>query len=181
MWDYIKLHSLQDPTDKRFVLPDERLEPILGGKKRISMFAMQKFLAKHMMTKEEVSGVEGTEKPRKKKAPAGKTVFSSALKEFLGVTEPIKRTAIVSALWAHIRKHDLQDPSDRRMILCDDKLKSLFGGAERVSSFGMNKLISAHITVEGNGEADATPTPKSEPNSDPSPSESSEEDSDSSP
>jgi upstream activation factor subunit UAF30 len=63
------------------------------------------------------------------------------LSEFLGV-ETIARTDITKALWVYIKANDLQDPKDRRKILCDEKLKKLFNGKERVDMFKMTKLIS---------------------------------------
>ncbi len=56
----------------------------------------------------------------------------------------LSRPGVVKALWAYIKKHDLQDPKDRRFILCDDKLKAVFG-KDRVNAFGMNKFLSNHV------------------------------------
>lgn len=39
----------------------------------------------------------------------------------------------------------LQDPVDRRFILCDEKLKRIFQ-KDRVNSFGMNRDLTAHLT-----------------------------------
>lgn len=39
----------------------------------------------------------------------------------------------------------LQDPADRRFILCDEKLKRIFQ-KDRVNSFGMNRDLTAHLT-----------------------------------
>ena len=51
---------------------------------------------------------------------------------------------VVKALWAHIKAHKLQDPSDGRQIICDATLKGLFG-VDRVSGFGMNKFLGPHF------------------------------------
>src|ERR671917_1995816 len=42
-------------------------------------------------------------------------------------TEPLPRGEIVSKVWEYIKKHDLQDPENRREILADDKLEAVFG------------------------------------------------------
>ncbi|KAG0363776.1 hypothetical protein BC939DRAFT_467195 [Gamsiella multidivaricata] len=55
------------------------------------------------------------------------------------------RPTVVKHLWTYIREHSLQDPKDGRMILCDAKLKALFG-EDRVSSFSMNKYLKGHLT-----------------------------------
>ncbi|MFQ5500350.1 MAG: SWIB/MDM2 domain-containing protein, partial [Candidatus Zixiibacteriota bacterium] len=57
----------------------------------------------------------------------------------------IPRTEVTKKLWLYIKKHDLQDAVDRRMIVADDKLKRIFGGKKKVSMFEMTKLISKHM------------------------------------
>jgi upstream activation factor subunit UAF30 len=47
VWDYIKKHDLQNPKDRREILADEKLEPIFG-KKKVTMFEMNKYLAQHL-------------------------------------------------------------------------------------------------------------------------------------
>lgn len=51
---------------------------------------------------------------------------------------------MVKELWKHIKEHDLQDPSDRRQIICDEKLHAIFKQS-KVSMFGMNKAIGNHL------------------------------------
>ena len=47
VWDYIKKHDLQNPENRRETLADDRLEPIFGRKK-LTMFEMNKYLAQHL-------------------------------------------------------------------------------------------------------------------------------------
>jgi upstream activation factor subunit UAF30 len=54
------------------------------------------------------------------------------------------RAQIVSRMWDYIRKHDLQDPSDKRTIVADDKLKAVFG-KDKATMFEMNGHISRHV------------------------------------
>jgi upstream activation factor subunit UAF30 len=58
---------------------------------------------------------------------------------------PMPRTEITKKLWAYIKKHNLQDAKERRMINADDKLKAVFGGKGKVSMFEMTKLVGKHI------------------------------------
>ncbi|MFA5942094.1 MAG: SWIB/MDM2 domain-containing protein [Candidatus Paceibacterota bacterium] len=58
---------------------------------------------------------------------------------------PMPRTEVVKQLWVYIKKHDLQNPSNKRNILADDKLKAIFGGKGEVTMFEMTKLVSAHL------------------------------------
>ena len=58
---------------------------------------------------------------------------------------PLPRSQVVKKLWEYIKKHDLQNPANKRNILADDKLKKLFGGKGEVTMFEMIKLVSSHI------------------------------------
>ena len=55
------------------------------------------------------------------------------------------RGEVVSKIWAYIKKNNLQDPKERRMIVADDKLKKVFGGKSKVSMFEMTKLVNNHL------------------------------------
>ena len=58
---------------------------------------------------------------------------------------PMPRTEVTSKLWGYIKKNNLQDKTNRRMINADDKLKDVFGGKRQVSMFEMTKLVSRHL------------------------------------
>lgn len=59
---------------------------------------------------------------------------------------PIPRSQVVKKLWEYIKKNDLQDPTNRRNINADDKLKVVFGGKATVDMFEMTKLVSKHLS-----------------------------------
>ena len=59
---------------------------------------------------------------------------------------PMPRTEVVKQLWVYIKKHNLQNPKNKRNILADDKLKPVFGGKSEVTMFEMTKLVSAHLS-----------------------------------
>ena len=59
---------------------------------------------------------------------------------------PLPRTEVVKKVWDHIRAHKLQDPTDKRTILADDKLKAVFG-QDKATMFEMNKLLSPHLAA----------------------------------
>ena len=69
---------------------------------------------------------------------------SATLAAVVGET-PLPRTEVTKKVWDYIKKLDLQDPANRRMINADDKLKAVFGGKAQVSMFEMTKLISDHL------------------------------------
>ncbi len=59
---------------------------------------------------------------------------------------PMPRSEVVKALWVYIKKHDLQDPKNKRNINADPALKKVFGGKGTVSMFEMTKLVSKHLS-----------------------------------
>jgi len=58
---------------------------------------------------------------------------------------PMSRGQVVKGIWVYIKKHDLQNPKNKRNILADAKLKPLFGGKGEVTMFEMTKLVSGHM------------------------------------
>ncbi len=58
---------------------------------------------------------------------------------------PLPRSEVVSKVWDHIRKNNLQNPQNKREILADDKLKKVFG-VDRCTMFDMNKHLSRHLS-----------------------------------
>jgi upstream activation factor subunit UAF30 len=69
---------------------------------------------------------------------------SSTLAAVIG-NSPMPRTEVTSKLWGYIKKNNLQDKTNRRMINADDKLRDVFGGKRQVSMFEMTKLVSKHL------------------------------------
>ena len=57
---------------------------------------------------------------------------------------PMSRGEVVKKIWVYIKKHDLQNPENKREILADDKLKKVFG-RDKCTMFEMNKYIAAHV------------------------------------
>jgi len=55
------------------------------------------------------------------------------------------RTEVTKKIWAYIKRKDLQDKKNRRMINADEKLKPVFGGKSQVSMFEMTKLVNKHL------------------------------------
>ncbi|MFA7438502.1 SWIB/MDM2 domain-containing protein [Castellaniella sp.] len=68
---------------------------------------------------------------------------SATLAAVIG-SEAIPRTEVTKRIWDYIKKHDLQDPANRRNINADDKLRPLFG-KDQVSMFELTKLVSQHL------------------------------------
>jgi chromatin remodeling complex protein RSC6 len=54
------------------------------------------------------------------------------------------RTEIVKKIWDYIKKNNLQDKKNRRMINADGKLKPLFG-KDQISMFDLAKIVSKNV------------------------------------
>lgn len=52
VWEYIRANNLQDPKDKRTILPDATLGALLGTTEPLSMFKMTGALSKHIKKRE---------------------------------------------------------------------------------------------------------------------------------
>jgi chromatin remodeling complex protein RSC6 len=84
--------------------------------------------------------------------PAEKKVNSALMKplkpskELAAIVgkDPLPRPQVVSKMWEYIKKHDLQNPENKREILSDKKLLAVFK-VDKVSMFEMNKHLSAHL------------------------------------
>ncbi|ESQ30535.1 hypothetical protein EUTSA_v10011568mg [Eutrema salsugineum] len=84
------------------------------------------------------------EKPKKKGGGFTKICsLSPELQAFTG-TPQLARTEVVKMLWSYIKENNLQDPSDKRTIICDESLRSLFP-VDSINMFQMNKLLTKHI------------------------------------
>ena len=46
--DYVKRNGLQDENDKRYINADDKLGALLGGKRTISMYEMNKLVDEHL-------------------------------------------------------------------------------------------------------------------------------------
>ncbi|KAJ4812501.1 SWIB/MDM2 domain containing protein [Rhynchospora pubera] len=167
IWAYIKENDLQDPKNRKKIICDEKLKKLFNVN-AIDMFQMNKALTKHIWPLEDgdssyatgtSSKSKGTEKPQKieKKSEGKKTgatglmmplQLSEELINFLGTGETsMARTDVVKRMWAYIKENDLQDPSDRRNIICDEKLKELLK-VDSFLGFSMTKLLVPHFIKE---------------------------------
>ena len=70
---------------------------------------------------------------------------SAALAEVIG-TKPVPRTEMVKKIWDYIKKNNLQDKKNRRMINADEKLKVVFAGKTQISMFDLAKILNKHVS-----------------------------------
>ncbi|KAL9048012.1 MAG: hypothetical protein Q9206_006304 [Seirophora lacunosa] len=79
--------------------------------------------------------------PAEKKKPLALSVPLSAL---LDGEVQLSRPQTVKRIWQYVRQHNLQEPTDKRWIRCDDAMRAVFK-AERVNMFTMNKLLAQNL------------------------------------
>jgi chromatin remodeling complex protein RSC6 len=48
LWAYIKRNGLQDKKKKTMINADDKLKPVFGGKKTVTMFEMTKLVSRHV-------------------------------------------------------------------------------------------------------------------------------------
>ncbi|KAG4159992.1 hypothetical protein ERO13_D02G206000v2 [Gossypium hirsutum] len=82
--------------------------------------------------------------PRKPRGIMKPRPVSPEMQALVGVPE-IPRTEVLKQIWAYIKEHNLQDPNNKRVIICDDKLKKIFGGKDRVEFLEIAGLINPHF------------------------------------
>jgi upstream activation factor subunit UAF30 len=70
IWSYIKKQGLQDQKNRRMINADEKLQPVFGGKKQVSLFEMTKLVNKHLAGTAEAAALIGTSKKAEKKGKA---------------------------------------------------------------------------------------------------------------
>ena len=89
--------------------------------------------------------VKKAKKKRKPNAAFMKPVTPDAALAAVVGAKPLPRTQLTKKLWAYIKKNNLQDKKNRRMINADAKLKLVFKNKAQVSMFEMTKLVSGHV------------------------------------
>ncbi|OJD28417.1 hypothetical protein ACJ73_00165 [Blastomyces percursus] len=85
--------------------------------------------------KKEVTRTGGFHKP---------LTLSPTLSTLLGGEITLSRPQTVKKVWQYIRENNLQDPSDRRQILCDDLMRAVFK-QDRIHMFTMTKILNQNL------------------------------------
>ncbi|WWD07249.1 hypothetical protein V865_005346 [Kwoniella europaea PYCC6329] len=70
-------------------------------------------------------------------------ILSDALADLVSAPR-LSRPQVVKQIWAYVKEHGFQDQSDKRYILCDEKLKKVFH-TDRLHMFTMNKILVDHL------------------------------------
>src|SRR5688572_8403730 len=125
--------------------------PKKAAKKSATKAAPKKAAAKKAAPKKAAPKKAAKKAPAKKSARKPNAAFmapltlSPALSEVVG-SKPLPRTEIIKKIWDYIKKNNLQDKTNRRMINGDDKLKKVFGGKAQISMFELAKVVNKHVS-----------------------------------
>ncbi|CAE7866648.1 spp27 [Symbiodinium sp. KB8] len=169
IWQYVKSRNLQDPNDRRQIICDDALRAVCDGESAVSGFGINKYISRHLLRpaaippgeEEEYVSVP-TKKRRKRKEREEKKKKSVKRRQTgtSGLTKPYRlsktlaavvgkdimsRVDVVRAIWAYVKDNQLQDPADKRTIVCDEKLKAVVDGNDTVTGFTINKFLSQHM------------------------------------
>lgn len=149
----------RDPVLKLFGIKEKEIrEQILEERKAAARKAREDAKAK-ASPKKAKNMVGGTviikppktpaKKAKAKRAPMADFMRpmtpSPALAAIVG-DKPIPRTEVTSKVWGYIKKHDLQDKVNRRMINIDAALQPILGAKKQISMFEMTKCIVEHLS-----------------------------------
>jgi chromatin remodeling complex protein RSC6 len=100
-----------------------------------------------------------------RKSPSGfakPNKISDELCDFIGVPHGTEksRTDITRYINAYVKEHNLNKPTNRRIILPDDKLKNILkiNNEEEVTFFILQRLISHHFPAAGSKSVATVPT-----------------------
>ncbi len=142
-------NSVQQSKDKEFEedmdedVDDETLAKMLQAEENARS-------QRHRRTTAKVKGkrLQRKDGPKTKRA-APRNAFnqpyllSEPLGRLVGATE-MSRPQVVKHIWAYVKEHNLQDPSDKRILVCDELMLPVMR-KPKISCFGMNKILSDHL------------------------------------
>ena len=115
-----------------------------GAKKKAAKAAPKKAAAKKAPKKATAKKAAGKKSARKPNAAfMAPLTPSSTLAEVVG-SKPLPRTEVVKKIWDYIKKNNLQDKKNRRMINADAKLRPIFG-KDQISMFELAKVVNKHV------------------------------------
>ena len=121
-----------------------------AAKKAAKKAAPKKAAPKKAAPKKAAKKAAPKKAARKKAGGAANSAFmapvtiSGELAKIVG-KDSLPRTEIVKKIWDYIKKHDLQDKKNRRMINADEQLKVVFKGKDQISMFELAKVVNNHV------------------------------------
>jgi len=93
----------------------------------------------------EAEGSGEEDKPKKKRGGGFQKEYK--LSEPLAAVvnaEQLSRPQVVKHLWEYIKANNLQNPENKKEIVCDDSLRAMFN-VDKIDMFKMNKVLGSHL------------------------------------
>ncbi|OLY79424.1 Upstream activation factor subunit spp27 [Smittium mucronatum] len=163
---YVKNETYQAPEPKKRGRPSKDTTNVTHDYNSVLIPKPPKPPTKAALAKLEKAALAASKKKKKRaKLPQD----PSKPKRVTGLSRPMRlspelsaffdrkymsRTGVVKNIWKYIKLHELQDPIDRRYIMCDEKMRKLFD-YERLYMYTMNKELNKHFTSLTPDEIDA--------------------------
>ncbi len=104
------------------------------------------------ITKRKKSQTLPDKKPKKRKMVKASNLskeepITPELARFLGTSGFVSRVDAIRRMWKYIKENNLQNPKNRKEIICDDRMRPIFG--DKIGMFETSKVISKHF-IRGN-------------------------------
>lgn len=140
--------ATKKPAAKKSAVKRPAAKKTAAKKSGAKKSAAKKAPAKKSAAKAPAAKKSAAKKPATKRQPNAAFMKamtpSSTLAAVVGNT-PMPRTEVTKKIWEYIKRNNLQDAANKRMINGDDKLRAVFGGKRQVSMFEMTKLVADHL------------------------------------
>ena len=136
-----EVEESQEEMDRRMA------EELQNESSRPRRSAASDSLRKAAKRKEKAEGgAAPSSAPKRPKKPPTLLNLSPQLSAFFDGETHMGRGDVVKALWSYIKERGLQAEHDKRKIVLDDRLKTIFGKDRKtVDMFKMNALLSKHL------------------------------------
>ena len=115
-----------------------------AGAKTVAGKTSAKAAAKTKAPAKKVAAKKTAAAKTPRKAAVGNLTPSADLAAVIG-TDKVARTEVVKKLWDYIKAQGLQDPTNKRAINADAKLKPVFG-KDQITMFELAGLIGKHLS-----------------------------------
>jgi upstream activation factor subunit UAF30 len=77
---------------------------------------------------------------------------SKQLAVVLGGDNAVSRADALKGIWDYVKKHNLQNPENRREILADENLEPLFG-KNKITMFEVGKIVNSNLESDGSPQS----------------------------
>lgn len=131
-----------DQVESKYAHHPRTPAPVRSKKKTAAK--KEKGTAKSKTAKTKKEAASKTTATPKKARTMPTLPLSAELQKITGATE-LSRGEVMKRVWDYIKLHQLQHPSNKKMIVPDDQLAKVFGTKEPVDMFKMTGLISQHL------------------------------------